>query len=281
MSFSFGTKKEKSQSTSTTDPWKASVPYVTDFLGALPKFNPAASGAMSSAAGNLASTYGAGNPYAGRIDTLTKELFSTKSMSPMVGSAYKDFQTRMTPTANGQNLDLDQNPYLQDMMQKNADSVSQRINAQFAGAGRDLSGMNQLAVAKGVTDAQLPVMFDQYNREQGRTDAAARDLWGAANPAATTMQSLDQNAMGQRLQGIDAAGSAIDAKTWGPENIMALEKTLKDLPLDQASKLADILFGAAGLGQQSSGNSVGKSSSMGMSFKVGDIIKALAAAGGG
>lgn len=273
MSFSFGSSKSKtkSQEKAQSDPWDVATPYITDFLSkdVAPQIGKTGAGptaAQNAAFDELRTNAQAGNPYATSTDALAKDLFGTTSRAPQVDAAYADYSRRLTPTADGTNRDILSNPYMAEMLAKVSGDARTRANETFAGAGRSFSGAHAGALGQAVTEAQLPVLFNQYNLEQGRTDQAARDLFSGAGTAATTGQNLDQASATLRAMGIDVGNAALDAKNWGPNQILAIEQTLKDMPVEQAAKLAAILFPAGNLGQQTEGSSKGTSKTSGFSL---------------
>lgn len=267
MSLSMGSSKSKQSQQSSSEPWKVAAPFITDFLGKLPG-PQGVTDAQKDAFSQLESNVAAGNPYAGQIGATADAAFGTESQSPTASAGYADFQRRMNPIADGTNQDLGNDPYLQQLLSQVGGDAQSRINAQFAAAGRDSSGMNQQAVARGVTQAQLPILVDQLNRERGRSDAAASALYGAGNTTANTVQGLDSAALADRSKGVGLANSALEAQNFGPTQIINLEEQLKSLPLDNASKLAEILFAAGQLGQQTQGTGTEKKSSFGLGLKL-------------
>lgn len=269
MSFKFGSEESKTKQKSQSDPWDVATPYIEDFLkkdvspiigttGAGP--NAATMGAYD----EIRSNAQAGNPYAGNIDTLTKDLFGNESRAPMVDDAYSDLTRRLAPTADGNNMDFMNNPHLQAMLAKVSADARTAADETFAGAGRSFSGAHAGALGTAVSDAQLPFLFDQYNREQGRTDTAARDLFQGAGSTATTGANLDQVSATLRSMGIETGNAALEAENWGPNTILAIEEQLRNMPVEQAAKIAAILFPAGQLGQQQKGTS--NTSSSGFSF---------------
>ena len=55
------------------------------------------------------------------------------------------------------------------------------VNGQFAGAGRDLSGLNQQYLGRGITAAEAPILLNQYNQNVAQRQQAASGLLGAGN----------------------------------------------------------------------------------------------------
>jgi hypothetical protein len=148
------------------------------------------------------------------------------------------------------------------MLTQVGDSVQQRINAQFAGAGRDMSGMNQKTVASGVTQAQLPLLLDQFNKQQANQLAASQALQGAGANTGQIMQGLDTNALTTRGAGVPIADAANNAALWGDQGIYNTEQTIADSPFQRLGMLGNLLLPVAQLGQQQSGT--GSSNTMGV-----------------
>ena len=281
MSFSFG-KKDTTSTTaqkSQTDPWDETIPYLKDFLGRLDATGKSstvgATDAQTQASSMLRDLGLGGTPHGAEIDKLAGDLLGTKSRAPELDPVIADYKRRMAPIADGQNLDINNNPFIHDMLTRTSDDISGRINAQFAGAGRDLSGYNQRAIGEGVGAAQGAIKFDQYNKELGRTDAAMRDLFAGETGTVTTKDMLDRMAAGQRTSGVDVARAKTEMDAAGPQMVMDLEQKLKKLPYEDLSYIAELLFPAAGLGQQSEGTATtkGKQAGWGVTGGLGDFWK--------
>lgn len=278
MSFKMGSSKTKTSQKSQTDPWDVTIPYITDFLGKVPNAQGPTADQIG-AIDDLKTQVSAGNPNAGAIMDLANDQLGTQSQSGMVKTGYEDLTRRLTPTADGSNLDLENNAYLQRLLTQVGDDAAMRTNAQFAAAGRDLSGANQMAVGKGVTQAQLPLLLDQYNRELARSDAAARDLYGASGTTASSITALDAAANAERAKGIDTTNAALEAQAYGPTQILNLDEQLKGLTYDELDRIAALLYPAAKLGEQSSGTGTSKMKSTGFGLSLADIGKVMTGLG--
>lgn len=282
MSGSIGgsNQKQSQQQQSQTDPWEPTQGYLKDFLG---KLNTAGNvsgagtgptGTQTAAFNELKANVDEGNPWASQIGDVTNKLFATTSNSGQVQDAYKGLQTTLSPYASGANLDFKSNPYVTDMLKTVGDDASNRVNSMFAGAGRDFSGDHAKALGRGVTAAQLPILASLYSDQQGKQIDAGKTLFNGGTTAATTAQGLDKDALGTNATGIDAAQAALEAKNYGANTKLALEEQIKKMPFDQLGWIAQYLFPAAGLGQQSEGESTGKASGTkwGVGLKYGDLF---------
>lgn len=273
---SFGQRNQTQQTSfqNQQDPWDVTIPYLTRFLEQVGQAGDQSQGAtpnQQQAFDQLTQNARDGNPNAGAIMNLANDQLATPDNTGMVRDGYADLTRRLTPTADGANMTLENNTYLQRLLTQQGDEAQQRVNAQFAAAGRDLSGANQEAVGRGVTAAQAPLLLDMFKSEQQRTDAAARDLFNASGSTAGQIAQLDRSRSDLRSQGIDTTNAALTARDQGANTMLQLEQQQRMLPLGNLAALAQLLYPAAQLGGQSSGNGTSTSRSSGWGFNVGDI----------
>jgi hypothetical protein len=272
MSFSFGSESKSQSSKSKQDPWKPAVPYLKDFLsqtGQVGKdagqgLTPSQQTAFEQLKGNALE----GSPFISQQQQLVSDLYNTQDRTGIVGDAYKSLQGHLGDYASGKYLDPMSNPQMQAMLQQVGDDAWNRTNAMFAGAGRDLSGANQMAASRGVTQAQLPLLFDQFNRAQDMQMNAAQALYGAGSNTATTMSNLDAQRSDIRGQGSVAEQTLHDMETRGNKELIDLEQMQKMLPYEELGQLASLLFPAGQLGntKKASGESSGTEFKLGGSF---------------
>lgn len=270
MSLNFGSSSQKKTENKQTDrdPWDETIPYLQDFL----KKAGSAGGIGESpdqtvAFDQLKAQAGQGNPWASQQGGLASDLYNTQDRTGMVGDAYKTLQSQLGDYASGKYLDPMSNPQMQAMLTQVGDDIANRNNAMFAGAGRDLSGANQMSTAKGVSQGTLGLLLDQYNKNQSNQMSAAQALYGAGQTTAQTQGALDAQRAGLRSQGAGAAQTALDMQRQGSTDMLNLEQQRKSLPYDDLAKYGSILFPAAGLGGQE--DSKGVSKSRGTSFGAG------------
>lgn len=270
MSMSFGKTSKKGSTNQQQDPWEPVIPYLTDYLSQVGNLGEGgATAGQTDAYNKLSGIYAQGNPNAGKIEGLANEtLAGVPSQSGTVTDAYGSVKSALTPYVNGENLDFANNPYIQGLLTQVGDDAAQRVNAQFAGAGRDMSGMNSLAGSRGVAQATTPILAQLFNQAQDRQLQATNQLMGAANTTATTAQGLDQAALTAKAAGIPMLDQALAAQTWGPENQFNLEQIFKDLPAGDLANLGSLLFPAAQLGQQQQGTSKESGTSFGFGAKL-------------
>ena len=282
MSLSFGSSKKKTSTTQDIDPYEPTIEPLDQLIGMISdqmgQGNIGATANQQDAFNQLfANAQSEGNPFAQDIYNLSADLFGADSRAGQIEQAYSDITKRLGDTADGKYLDVNENPYLQEMLQNNADAISQRINQQFAGAGRDLSGKNQSSLARGISEGTIPALFNQYNLERQNQANAASTLFNAGQGAAQAEQGLDQAALNQRGLGINAADAYTAARDLGPNTILALEQQLKQLGVEDLGRFEALLGPLAQLGQQMSGKSTSKGSSSGFGGSVGSLFSGLGA----
>ena len=267
MSLSFGSssKTTKEQKATDRDPWDETIPYLKDFLKTAGNVgNIGESSGQTAAFDQLSQQAGQGNPWASQQGGVANTLYGTQDRTGIVGDAYSTLQGQLGDYASGKYLDPMSNPQIQAMMTQVGDDIANRTNAQFAGAGRSLSGANQMATARGVSQGTLGLLLDQYNKAQGNQISAANALYGAGANTATTQGSLDAQRAGLLSQGAGAAQSALDMQRQGATDMLNIEQQRKELPYQDLQQYASLLFPAAGLGGQE--DSKGKSKTSGTSF---------------
>jgi hypothetical protein len=254
------------QSTSTTTqqsqtaPWQAAQPMLQGILSQLATGlnNTGLTGAETGALDTLQKNAAQGNPYAGQIGGYAQSMLNgggATAQASNVQNNLSTLQSYLTPYANGSMVG--KNPALAAQLAQIQSDVGNAVNGQFAAAGRDFSGANQMAYGRGVAAAEAPVIAGQYNQDVANQLAAANSLYGAGNATANTLAGLQQQYFTNQGQGVTAAQSALDAQNYGANATLAAEAQRRGIPVQALSLLAQIGVPIAGLGQQSSGTTTG------------------------
>jgi hypothetical protein len=252
-------KEQQTQQQSQTAPWAPAQPLLGGILGKLSgslqngDLTSEEWDALSKMQGNAAG----GNPYAGGIGSLATDLLNGggPDRTGMVNDAYAQYQKMLQPFARGDYVDPSSNPTLQKYLQTIQDGVSNQVNGMFAGAGRDLSGANQQTLSRGIAQGEAPVLYDAYNAGVQGQRSAIDSLYGAGGQTAGLLSGLDQARLGNRSAGVGAAGAALDARNYGPQQTLAIEAARRGIPLSYLQQIAGMGMGIAGLGGQSQGQS--------------------------
>jgi hypothetical protein len=245
---------------SQTAPWAAAQPMLQGILGQIGTGlnSTGLTSAESGALDTLRSNAAGGNPYAGLIGDYAHSLLGgggANAQAPSVQGNLQALQTRLTPYANGSMIGT--NPALDAQLAQIRTDVGNSINGQFAAAGRDFSGANQMAYGRGVAAAEAPVIAAQYNQDVANQLGAANALYGAGNASANTLAGMQQNYLTNQGQGVSAARSALDAQNSGANATLAEEAQRRGIPVQALSLLAQIGTPIAALGRQSNESTQG------------------------
>lgn len=256
------TKNEnKVQNTSfsnASNPWAPSQGLLTGILGQLQGQLGSAqpTGTENAAFGQLAANAGAGNPFTGQIGGLATDLFGGgQDRSGIVQGAYGDLQSRLSGTAGGDFLDPTKNPFFGNTTDAITDAVKSRVDAMYAGAGRDPAGAGSYGgvLGKNVAEALAPTFANAYAGERGNQLGAINALYGAGGQTAGLLSGLDQTAFGNRQAGMGAADAFMNAQNYGPNALLAIEAQRRGIPLQTLQALTGMGGSIAGLGGTSSG----------------------------
>jgi hypothetical protein len=245
---------------STTAPWAAAQPDLSSILTQLGPLiqnsglNPAESGAIS----QLSASAAHGSPYSGAINNYVQSLLGgggATSQAANLQGGLDTLQGQLTPYANGSMIG--NNPALAAQLAQIQTDVSNSVNGQFAAAGRDLSGMNQQTLARGIAQGEAPVIAGQYNQDVANQLNAANSLYGAQNSTSGLLAGLTQQGLANQQQGVASSQDALNAQNYGPQQQLALAQLAQSIPAQNLALLAQIGIPIAGLGSQTSGTATG------------------------
>jgi hypothetical protein len=246
------TQQGQTQGTTTTSPWGPTQGALQGILGQIQGqmgntgMNSQEQGAFNTLQGNA----NGGNPYAAQIGSYASNMLNgggANSYAPGVQNAYNQYSQQIMPWANGSMGDPNTNPALRGMLNTIQSDTSNSINSQFAGAGRDMSGMNQQALARGLAQGESPLLMQA--QQQGLQSAG--DLYNAGNSTQGILAGLNQQSNANMGTGVGAAGQALDANNWGANQTLGIQSAMRQLPLQNMSQLEQMLTQMASLGGQS------------------------------
>jgi hypothetical protein len=236
-------KSTQTQSqSSTTNPWDQAQPALKGILGQLQGQlgNTGITSAETGALDAITANAGNANQFAPQITGLLGDLFGGGGAT----AGLDDYKRRLAGTADGTQIGANSGlkPYLDTI----ANDVQSRVNGMFAGAGRDMSGANQGALARGIAEGTAPVIANQYNTDVGNARSAADALYGAESGAAKT-------AVANRTAGAQLAPTVFEAQNAGQKAILEAEALRRGIPTQALGLLAQIGIPIAGLGSQTTG----------------------------
>jgi len=147
-------------------------------------------------------------------------------------------------------LDPMTNPYLQPAIEQARSGSYSDVSDKFRAGGRSFSGAMGDAVARGMTNAALPMLLGQYNTNVQAQQGAGQQAMQAAQGGAA---ALDQS-NAQRMAAQMAAPGQI-ANLNIPQNMMLeAEARRRNIPLDVLTRTMGLFSGAGALGGQTTGS---------------------------
>src|SRR5450756_927767 len=245
---------------SQTAPWQAAQPMLQGILGQLNTGldNTGLTSAETGALNTLRSNAAQGNPYAGQIGGYAQSLLNGGGANAQAGNVQGNLgtlQSQLTPYADGSMVG--NNPALQAQLAQIQSDVGNSVNGQFAAAGRDLSGMNQQTLARGIAQGEAPVIAGQYNQDVANQLGAANSLYGAQNSTSGLLSGLTQQGLANQQQGAASSQDALNAPNYTPPQQLALAQLAQSIPAQNLGLLAQIGIPIAQLGRQVSGTTTG------------------------
>jgi hypothetical protein len=205
---------------------------------------------------------GAGNPYAGQIGGVANTLLAGggPDRTATVNNAYQQYQATLNPYLGKDHLSPYSTPGFSDALNTVNSDITNQINGMFAGAGRDLSGLNVQALARGLSQGEGGLIQNQYNQNVANQLGAANSLYGAGNSTAGLLSSLDQTRLANMQAGINAADAANNAQMWGPQQMLQVEAARRGIPLEALQQEYGMVLPAAQAFGTQSGTTSGASS---------------------
>lgn len=265
-----GTSKSGSntsqQSSTTQNPWADSMPALQGILGGLGSQvgNYAPTAAEAPALNTIQSNAQSAQNYGGQATGLSNDLMAgggTGQNAGILGDAYANYQRQLNPIAN-QNNDPTQAPGMQALLASIRNDVGNSVNGMFAGAGRDMSGLNQQTLARGISQGEAAPLLNQYNQNVQNQMGAAGSLFGAGGSTAQGLQGFNQQGFANRAQGLDTAINGIPlAQNNQANQILQAGQIARGLPLQNLGMLEGLTIPLAGLGGTT--NTTGMSNSQG------------------
>jgi hypothetical protein len=136
-------------------------------------------------------------PAQGQLNSLLGkigDLNAPPDRTGMVNDAYARYQGQMAPTAGGQYLDPNTNPFFAQTANKITSDTINGMAGLYAGSGRDPAGAGSFAgnVGGAVGTALAPMYGNAYNLERQNQLGAINSLYGAGGSTAGLLAGLDQ-----------------------------------------------------------------------------------------
>lgn len=227
--------------TTNTSPFAPVVQPETNLVGS--EQNVAANptfGFLPNSSENAAYTGALGNLNFGYNNNMGSDLSNIAQNSISAGGDPQGLlaqqRANLNPIANA-NLDPTQTPGMANVLKTIQNDVSNNVNSQFAGAGRSLSGLNQQAIARGISQGEAQPLLAQYNQNVQNTMGANQNLGAVGGQYNTNLGAAGQ--LGAAAPGLATAGDSA---------ILALNQQQRLQPYQTLGVQENLLNPIAGLG---------------------------------
>lgn len=235
-------------STSTATPYGPAQGLLNNLLTQTGNINPNLTGTETGALNTLSSNAAGGNQFAPQITGVANSLLGGgPDRTGTVNDAYSRYLSATNPTASGDYLDPNKNPWFSQVTQNIGNDVQNRLSGLYAGSGRDPAGAGNFGqtLGRGIAEGTAPVFANAYNSERDRQMAAITGQYGAGGQTAGLLSGLDQTKLGNQVQGIGAADAANAAQNYGPMQQLAVEAQRRGIPLQTLAQQMGIVGPAA------------------------------------
>jgi len=255
---SSSTQSQQSQ----TAPWQAAQPMLNGILGQLNNQlpNTGVTGGQTGALSTIENNANASNQFTPAINQYTGSLLNGGGALNQAGNVNQNFQNysaQTNPLASNTNYNPMSTPGIGDALGALNSDITQQVNGSFAAAGRDGSGYNQQALARGLSQGEGQLLANQYNQNVQNQQGAANNLFNAGNTNAGLLSGLQQQYLSNQGAGVSNVGAGLDAQNAGANATLAAEAAKFGIPVQNLGMLAQIGVPIAGLGSQSTGQSQG------------------------
>lgn len=277
-----GGSTTEQQTSEKTDPWAPAQGQLKGLLSTLGGMNTSETPWQKNAVSDLYNST-TGLPNFGASGTnLADTLFgySNDAQKGLLTGGNNSYQGILSSYLKPEYLNPYSTPGFSDAMETAKNDVTNSINSQFAAAGRDLSPANSTAIARGVTQAQAPIIADQYNKNVGTQLGAAGAGYGANTGTAGGLSSLDQAELAARTGGLGVAGSVPGLYTAPASAALGAANTGYAQPWQNLGMLSQQLLPIAALGSQSNGTGTTTQQTSPISNIVGGTTGTLGLLGG-
>lgn len=255
-------QQQSGATSSALTPWAGNAGLLNSIFSQLAGVPTGLTPAETNALNQWGALASAGNPYAGQIGGVANSLLAGggPDRTAMVNNAYQQYQAALNPYLGRDYLNPYNTPGFSDALNTVNGDITNQINGMFAGAGRDLSGLNVQSLARGLSQGEGGLIQNQYNQNVGNQLGAANSLYGAGNSTAGLLSSLDQTRLANMQAGINAADAANNAQMWGPQQMLQVEAARRGIPLQALQQEYGMVMPAAQAFGTQSGTTSGASS---------------------
>lgn len=246
------------QQSSQTNPYAPTIPLLANEAstigGISTAITPEQQAAQNTLLGEASAVPNLGAPAAAAV---TGNLnASTAPFQGILSGALGTAQTNLGGIAGNTDYNPYDTPGFADAIKATNTGIGQQVESQFAGSGRDPTGSGggfAKAEALGESQADAPLIAQQYNANVANSQNANNALFNDANTASTGMSAEQLAALTQQLQGTNAAGLLSGIFTAPGTTQYQAANTAYGTPWTNLAPAEAATSGIAGLGGTSSG----------------------------
>lgn len=250
-----GTSGQQQTQQSTTQPWSPTQPLLQSVIGQLGDMSTAMTPAQTSAYSTLTNaTSDLPNFTPGATGVANDAInYSTAPQQGTLTGANSSLASTLSPYLSSSYLNPTTTPGFSGAMSALNNNITNQVNDQFAAAGRDLSPGNTQALATGLSQGEGALIQGQYNQNVGQQQAAANDVFGAANTTASGLTAQQLAQLQAQSGGVGVAGSIPQLATGAGGAQLGVATSQAQQPYTNTSWLTSLLDPIASLGAQSQG----------------------------
>jgi hypothetical protein len=240
-----------SNASGATNPWAPAQPFLSGILAQLQGQNPSLTPQESSAISGLNSSSGYLSQFLPQATDLANSLLSggnAQAQAPLINNAYAQYQAQLNPYLQSSYVDPRNTPGFSDALAATNADITNQVNGMFAGAGRDLSGLNTQTLARGLSQGEGQLIANQYNQNVSNQLGAMGSLYGAGNTTAGLLSSLNQQALANQQAGLGVAQAGQGIANAPYEQQLAAAAQARGIPLQTLQMLASMGVPIAGVG---------------------------------
>src|SRR6266516_2657512 len=229
------TKQNQNFNTSTTQaPYGPAAGGINDLIGSIGRIPTTPMPAQTAGANMLEQNAWSMPNFGGAAGNVVGDLLSGQGNAGL-DRAYSNLHGTLAPYTNANFIDPYSNPAFAKYLETTTNDIANRTNSQFAGAGRDLSGINLQSLARGITEGTAPIFANEYNTLAGLQQGAAGNLF---NAGVATNQYGTKN----QIAGINAAGVLPDLYNTNANALLQAGQTQQGLPYSGIAQSEGLLL---------------------------------------
>jgi hypothetical protein len=223
--------------TSSSQPYAPTTPYINQTLPLIGNAiaNSGVTSTENSALDQILRNYGMMPNYGGTASGLANQFTDINNPNSTTNQAYSNLQKGYSPYTDPNFINPYTNPAFKQYLDTLTSDASNRTNAMFAGAGRDLSGAHLESLGRGIGEATAPVFANEYNTLAGLQQGALNSLFQGG------LSTNEANRTGA-LTGLKIAGTVPTFTNANAQGALEAELMRQGIPVQNLSAAESLLL---------------------------------------